>query len=134
MKNSTATQNAPAQQPVPIQTPPTQLARNRSYKHNLLRETERIILEVLADDGRVTETVWMKEQVLDDLPGLFRRFPDGHYRLYFVEAALERMRVLFDVILRGGKPGLDPEENPDLPPNPVTAPPFESIGSHAGPL
>jgi len=51
----------------------------------------------------VIENVVLQESDLDNLPKLFKSLPDGRYQLYLKEAGEERIRLLMDVDIRGGK-------------------------------
>jgi hypothetical protein len=79
-------------------------------------EDRQVFLQVLDPNGEVTEQVTMDENVLDDLPGLFRKLPDGHYQILLKEPGEQRLRLLLDVRLRGGKPADESEESQDMAP------------------
>jgi hypothetical protein len=67
--------------------------------------------------GQVQCEVVLSEDVLDDLPALFGKLIDGHYRLYLVQDETERL--VLDVHIRDGKPvGLDDQaqDTRDRPP------------------
>ena len=46
--------------------------------------------------------------VLNNLPQLFNKLPDDHYRLYYAEQGTERL--IMDVMVRRGKP-IDPTDD-----------------------
>ncbi|MCA9113943.1 MAG: hypothetical protein KDA79_02575 [Planctomycetaceae bacterium] len=62
-----------------------------------------IMLHVLDSDGAVLETVVLSEDVLDDLPQLFGRLPDGRYAIMIREAGEQQERLVMDVTVRQGK-------------------------------
>ena len=66
-------------------------------------EAVQVILQVLNPEGKVTDLVGMDERVLDNLPELFRKLPDGRYRIFF-NNMWAAPRLLLDVHLRGGRP------------------------------
>jgi len=68
------------------------------------KNAERLVfLRILAPNGDVIENVVLQESDLDNLPKLFKSLPDGRYQLYLKEAGEERIRLLMDVDIRGGK-------------------------------
>jgi hypothetical protein len=79
-------------------------------------DSRQALLVTVNTKGGESEPVVLDENVLDDLPGLFRRLPDGRYRLYLREVGEQRLRLLIDVNLRGGKPSDDTEGGQDKPP------------------
>jgi hypothetical protein len=79
-------------------------------------EARQVLLVTVNPQGVESDPVVLDEGVLDDLPGLFRRLPDGHYRIYLREIGEQRVRLLIDVNLRGGKPADDSETGQDKPP------------------
>ncbi len=91
-------------------------------------EERQVILKVLDPTGKVTDTVVMDESVLDDLPGLFKKLPDGHYQIFLKEPGEEGERLLLDVMLRGGKPSDESEGGQDKPPTAEEAP-LEEMGA-----
>ena len=91
-------------------------------------EERQVILKVLDPAGKVTDTVVMDESVLDDLPGLFKKLPDGHYQIFLKEPGEEGERLLLDVMLRGGKPSDESEGGQDKPPTAEEAP-LEEMGA-----
>src|SRR5262249_23039075 len=48
-------------------------------------EERSVIMRVLDPAGKVLEEVRLAEEVLDDLPRLFRQLPDGHYQFLLQE-------------------------------------------------
>jgi hypothetical protein len=83
-----------------------------------LIDERQVLLQVLdpRDPGRVVEEVVLREDVLDDLPGFFRRLPDGHYRIQLREPGEKRLRLIIDVEIRQGKPSSGTDEGQDKPP------------------
>jgi hypothetical protein len=81
-----------------------------------LVEERQVILEVLDSENTVIERVILQEDVLDDLPGFFRKLPDGHYRIQLREPGEERLRLIIDVEIRQGKPASGGDEGQDKPP------------------
>jgi WD40 repeat protein/serine/threonine protein kinase len=65
---------------------------------------DQIVLQAL-NLGRMTDEIVIPAEVLDDLPQLFRRLPDGRFRILVQESEGKRgLRLLLDISLRGGKP------------------------------
>lgn|GEM_PF-2734037 len=89
------------------------------------KNAERLVfLRILAPNGTVIEDVPLPESDLDNLPQLFKSLPDGRYHIYLKEAGEERIRLLMDVDIRGGKATdvtedqmnqSSPEDNQDSP-------------------
>ncbi len=68
------------------------------------KNVERLVfLRILAPNGNVIEDVPLEESDLDNLPQLFKTLPDGRYQIYLKEAGEERIRLLMDIDIRGGK-------------------------------
>tara|TARA_R110002111_G_scaffold153375_1_gene220214 strand:+ start:184960 stop:199311 length:14352 start_codon:yes stop_codon:yes gene_type:complete len=68
------------------------------------KNVERLVfLRILAPNGNVIEDVPLEESDLDNLPQLFKSLPDGRYQIYLKEAGEERIRLLMDIDIRGGK-------------------------------
>lgn len=68
------------------------------------KNAERLVfLRIMAPNGNVIEDVPLQETDLDNLPKLFNSLPDGRYQIYLKEAGEERIRLLMDVDIRGGK-------------------------------
>ena len=81
------------------------------------KNAERLVfLRILAPNGNVIEDVVIQESDLDNLPKLFKSLPDGRYQLYLKEAGEERIRLLMDVDIRGGK-ATDVTEDQSAPAN-----------------
>jgi WD40 repeat protein/serine/threonine protein kinase len=68
------------------------------------RLNRQIILQRLDPIGRRTDEVELSAEVLDDLPQLFRRLPDGRFNVLLREPNESSFRLLLDFSLRGGKP------------------------------
>jgi len=68
-----------------------------------------LALRVVSPDGEEGEDIDVPVDTLRDLPTLFRRLPDGHYRLYLTERGGGQRRLVLDVFLRRGQP-VDPED------------------------
>jgi hypothetical protein len=68
-----------------------------------------LALRVVSPDGEEGEDIDVPVETLRDLPTLFRRLPDGHYRLYLTERGGGQRRLVLDVFLRRGQP-VDPED------------------------
>jgi hypothetical protein len=66
-------------------------------------------LRVVSPDGEEGEDIDVPLDTLRDLPTLFRRLPDGHYRLYLTERGGGQRRLVLDVFVRRGQPA-DPED------------------------
>jgi len=76
--------------------------------------------KVIGANGERTQ-VQLSEEVLDDLPDrVYKRLPDGDYRLYLQEAgeAKDAWRLIIEVQIRDGKP-TDIKEEPKALPKPV---------------
>ncbi len=61
----------------------------------------------------------LKDEVLDDLPGLFRTLPDNRYAIYLVRTETNTRRLVIEVYVRNGKvidPGDDSEGTRERPP------------------
>lgn len=63
----------------------------------------QLVLRIVSPFGQedLEHPIPIPDTVLDDLPGLFQKLPDGHYRIYMVESG--RWRMVFDVMVRQGK-------------------------------
>jgi len=114
-------------------TPPVQLQQAQvgevqvAVFESTAAEERQVILQVMSPDGKVSEEVSMNEQVLDDLPKLFRQLPDGHYKIFVKEPGESGKRLLLDLSLRGGKPADDSTGGQDKPPT-VEDEALEEIG------
>src|SRR5262249_50374066 len=91
-------------------------ARDGATFEEAVIEERQVLLVPVDPQGKESEPVVLSEGVLDDLPKLFRSLPDGHYRVYLREIGEQRVRLLIDVNLRGGKPSDDSESGQDKPP------------------
>jgi len=82
--------------------------------------TERFFeLVVVEADGTVSKRFRLKADVLNNLPGLFRKLPDKHYEIYLVHTETNTRRLVIAVDVRGGKmidPGDDSDGTRDRPP------------------
>ena len=69
--------------------------------------------------GEESEGFRLKDEVLDDLPGLFRTLPDNRYAIYLVRTETNTRRLVIEVFVRNGKvidPGDDSEGTRERPP------------------
>ena len=79
-------------------------------------EERTVWLQIVAADGSVQE-VPMGEDVLENLPErIYKKLPDGKYRILLQEAGETRKRLLFEVIIRDGKPADESATQRDRPP------------------
>jgi plastocyanin len=70
---------------------------------------ERIVtLQVISPSGDVAQRLLVPEQELADLPGLFKKLPDGHYKLFLSEGGHERLVI--EVVVRQGR-AVDPTDD-----------------------
>ncbi len=75
--------------------------------------TERYFrLNVVMPDGRMLEGIRLPDDALDDLPALFARLPDNHYRIYLVRGGNQSVRLVLDVVVRDHRP-VDPGDASD---------------------
>ncbi|MFN0054364.1 MAG: beta strand repeat-containing protein [Planctomycetales bacterium] len=81
-----------------------------------IAQARKVLLVVVDPRGEEASPVELEESVLDDLPGFFSRLPDGHYRIYLKEVGEQRLRILLDFYIRGGKPSAEFEAEQDQPP------------------
>jgi hypothetical protein len=72
-------------------------------------EAREVILSVVLPDGEEREAVRLQVDVLSDMPQLFKKLPDGRYRLYLTDPGSEQHRMVIDVDLREGRP-FDPAD------------------------
>jgi hypothetical protein len=70
----------------------------------------RVIVRTVSIEGEEANEAVLPETTLDDLPSLFRRLPDGRYRIYLRQDKLERL--ILDVNVRQGK-SVDPADEND---------------------
>ena len=66
-----------------------------------------VVLRIVNPSGGEGANILMPDRVLDDLPDLFRRLPDGRYRVYLMEGGRERLVI--DAVVRQGRP-VDPSQ------------------------
>src|SRR5690606_33101879 len=89
---------APLDAAAPPTLDTTQAVPVRSASLEKVAVDERIILlRVLSPTGETVREIPLEESVLDDLPGMFSRLPDGHYRIYLKEPGEFRERLVLDV-------------------------------------
>lgn len=69
----------------------------------LLFDERVVLLEVFTADGKLQDRVVLSEDVLDDLDGVVRGLPDGHYRFVLREAGETRTRLLQEFDVRQGR-------------------------------
>ncbi|WP_425396859.1 Calx-beta domain-containing protein [Aeoliella sp.] len=75
--------------------------------------TERFFrLHIVLPDGRMLEGIRLPDGMMDDLPALFAKLPDNHYRIYFVRGDGQSERLVVDVVLRNHRP-TDPADASD---------------------
>jgi hypothetical protein len=78
-----------------------------------------IELRVIDAEGHEGPGYRLRPEVLQDLPGLFRKLPDNHYAVYVVNMETNTRRLVIEVYVRNGKlidPGDDSEGTRDRPP------------------
>lgn len=78
-----------------------------------------IELRVIDAEGIEGPGYRLRPDVLQDLPGLFRKLPDNHYAVYVVNLETNTRRLVIEVYVRNGKlidPGDDSEGTRDRPP------------------
>jgi PKD repeat protein len=78
-----------------------------------------LLLELIRPDGTVGDTARLRAEVLNNLPALFRNLPDGHYRIFLVQADTQVRRLVIEVFVRDGRlidPSDDSEGARDRPP------------------
>jgi hypothetical protein len=77
-----------------------------------------VILEVISPDGKVVDRIPLRLDVLKDLNALYRRLPDGKYRLLLRRDGREIPIFREVLVLRGGRifDSNRPEETQDKPP------------------
>jgi plastocyanin len=76
-----------------------------------------VTLRVVKPTGEDGDPVLLSDDMLSDLPRLFKKLPDGRYRIYLSDDG--RQRVVIDVFIRQGKavdPGDEAEGTQDRPP------------------
>ena len=62
----------------------------------------RIVLRIISPLEVEGSDIQLPDRALNDLPGLFKKLPDGHYRVYLLEDGHERLVI--DVLVRQGRP------------------------------
>jgi phage terminase large subunit-like protein len=62
----------------------------------------RIVLRIISPLEVEGKDIQLPDRALNDLPGLFKKLPDGHYRVYLLEDGHERLVI--DVLVRQGRP------------------------------
>ena len=62
----------------------------------------QVLLQIVSPLGDEGSAIAVPEQDLNDLPSLFKKLPDGHYRVYLQEG--DRHRLVLDVTVRQGRP------------------------------
>jgi hypothetical protein len=72
-------------------------------------ESRQVVLNIVSPGGNEHEAVRLPVDVLSDMPSLFKKLPDGRYRLYLTEPGSGQRRMVIDVELREGRP-LDPAD------------------------
>ncbi len=79
---------------------------------------ERVVwLQVLTPEGQVVAEVQLGEDVLENLPEqVYKKLPDGQYRLQLQEPGESRRRLLLSVTIRNGKPSDEASSQRDRPP------------------
>ncbi|MFK7818079.1 MAG: hypothetical protein AB8G99_05140, partial [Planctomycetaceae bacterium] len=63
----------------------------------------RVLLRVISETGETFEEIELDESVLDNLPKLFERLPDGRYSVSIQEAGDQRERLVMDLNVREGR-------------------------------
>ncbi len=82
-----------------------------SASTELSASTERFFrLHVVMPDGRMLEGIRLPDDALDNLPALFARLPDNHYRIYQVRGDSNSTRLVLDIVVRNHRP-TDPTES-----------------------
>jgi len=72
-------------------------------------DERKIVLRLVGPLGEeiLGKDIPVPEQALSNLPGLFHRLPDGHYRVYLAENGKDRLVI--DVVVRQGR-AVDPND------------------------
>ncbi|ODA29613.1 hypothetical protein [Planctopirus hydrillae] len=76
----------------------------------------QVIIQVLGADGEVLQSVALSESVLDDLPRIFKKLPDGQYKVVVREPGEPVERTVLEVELRQGRIVNEQEQDLDRPP------------------
>ncbi len=61
-----------------------------------------VVLRIISPLGEASDPIQVPESQLKDLPGLFKKLPDGHYQVFLSEGGHERLVI--DVLVRQGRP------------------------------
>ncbi len=61
-------------------------------------------LRAVTPDGNVSQPFQLKPEVMNDLPALFARLPDGRYMIFLVRTENNTRRLVLDLYVRDGKP------------------------------
>ncbi|QDU54474.1 PKD domain-containing protein [Aeoliella mucimassa] len=69
-------------------------------------------LHVVLPDGAMLEGIRLPDGAMDDLPALFAKLPDNHYRIYLVRSENQTPRLVLDVVVRDHHP-IDPDDASD---------------------
>jgi hypothetical protein len=70
----------------------------------------QVVLRIVSAIDAEGPDINVSDQSLNDLPKLFNKLPDGHYRVYLSEDG--RSRLVIDVVVRQGRP-VDPSQDSD---------------------
>ena len=62
----------------------------------------QVLLRIVSPTGDEESAIPVPNRDLNDLPDLFKKLPDGHYRVYLAEGG--RQRLVLDVLVRQGRP------------------------------
>jgi hypothetical protein len=76
-------------------------------------------LVLIHPDDSIAGRTRLPFEALNNLPSLFRHLPDGHYKIYLVQAETDVRRLVIEVYVRDGRlidPGDDSEGARDRPP------------------
>lgn len=76
----------------------------------------QVVIQVLGADGEVLQSVALNESVLDDLPRIFKKLPDGQYKVVVREPGEPVERTVLEVELRQGRIVNEQEQDLDRPP------------------
>ncbi len=95
----------------------------------LLQDERVVLLEVFTPDGKLQERVILSEDVLDNLDGVVRGLPDGHYRFVLREAGETQTRLLQEFDVRQGRIAGGNDNAGDRPPSMMTRPVMPSVPS-----
>lgn len=80
---------------------------------------QEVILRPLDGTGHEIRSIHLPDDVLDNLPGLFKKLDRGRFRIYFREAGEERVMLIREVKLLDGRPVDDTDVGLDKPPTPA---------------